>query len=212
MKTDELIRTLTADGPSPQPALDKLLVAAGLIGFALAAMLFMMTLYPRQDIAVVAHEFNFQLKFVVTLALAVTAAGLFWRMLHPGARLGLWAPALVVAPLLLLGAVSHEMMVLPSGAWPRSMVGQNSVVCLLSIPFLAAPILAGLLYISRHGAPERPMLTGALAGLVAGGLGAALYATHCTDDSPLFVLAWYSVAIAAVAALGAILGERLLRW
>jgi len=45
----------------------------------------------------------------------------------------------------------------------------------------------------------------AAAGLVAGGLSAALYATHCTDDSPLFVATWYTIAIAAVTVLGAIL-------
>jgi hypothetical protein len=51
-----------------------------------------------------------------------------------------------------------------------------------------------------------------VAGLIAGGLAAALYATHCTDDSPLFVATWYSIAIGAVAVLGALLGRRLLRW
>ena len=52
----------------------------------------------------------------------------------------------------------------------------------------------------------------AAAGLLAGGLAATLYATHCTDDSPLFVAAWYSLAIAGVAALGALIGARWLRW
>ena len=64
----------------------------------------------------------------------------------------------------------------------------------------------------RQGAPEHPALAGAAAGLLAGAIGAALYATHCPDDSPLFVAAWYSLAIGFVVALGAVAGARLLRW
>jgi hypothetical protein len=55
-------------------------------------------------------------------------------------------------------------------------------------------------------------LSGAAAGLGAGGLGAALYALHCSDDSPLFVAAWYSLAISIVAFAGASAGPRFLRW
>ncbi|WP_418903292.1 NrsF family protein [Xanthobacter autotrophicus] len=32
------------------------------------------------------------------------------------------------------------------------------------------------------------------------------------DDSPLFFLTWYSIAVAAVTAVGALVGSRLLRW
>jgi hypothetical protein len=74
------------------------------------------------------------------------------------------------------------------------------------------PILAGLIYVSRHGAPERPALAGALAGILSAGLAATLYATHCTDDSPLFVITWYSIAVGLMAAIGALAGSRFLRW
>jgi hypothetical protein len=47
---------------------------------------------------------------------------------------------------------------------------------------------------------------------VAAGLAATLYASHCADDSPLFVATWYSLAIALVVAAGAWLGPRVLRW
>ena len=56
------------------------------------------------------------------------------------------------------------------------------------------------------------MLAGAAAGLLAAGIGATLYATHCQSDSPLFVAVWYVIATAIVTAAGAILGSRLLRW
>ena len=41
---------------------------------------------------------------------------------------------------------------------------------------------------------------------------AAFYAAHCPDDSPLFVAAWYSLAVALVAAVGAATGRLTLRW
>lgn len=41
---------------------------------------------------------------------------------------------------------------------------------------------------------------------------AAGYALHCTEDSPLFFVSWYGLAIAIVGTLGAWLGHRFLRW
>ena len=64
----------------------------------------------------------------------------------------------------------------------------------------------------RAAAPASPALAGAAAGLLAAASGATLYAFHCFDDSPLFVVTWYSLAAIPVILLGAIAGRRLLRW
>jgi len=61
-------------------------------------------------------------------------------------------------------------------------------------------------------AVTRPAAAGAMAGLLSAGLAATVYASHCTDDSPLFVATWYSLATALVTALGALLGSKLLRF
>jgi len=45
-----------------------------------------------------------------------------------------------------------------------------------------------------------------------GAFAAGLYATHCPDDSPLFVATWYVLAILVVMAVGAIAGSQFLRW
>ena len=86
------------------------------------------------------------------------------------------------------------------------LVGKNSRVCMLAIPAMSLPLLAGALFGLRHGAPSRPALAGALAGLLSAGLAATLYASHCTDDSPLFVATWYTIATALVTAIGALRG------
>jgi hypothetical protein len=64
----------------------------------------------------------------------------------------------------------------------------------------------------RRGAPARPALAGAVAGIAAAGIAATFYVTHCQNDSPLFLAAWYLLATAIVAGIGAIIGSRLLRW
>ena len=39
-----------------------------------------------------------------------------------------------------------------------------------------------------------------------------LYACHCFDDSPLFVMTWYVTAAIPVIVVGAMAGHWLLRW
>jgi len=92
------------------------------------------------------------------------------------------------------------------------MIGKNSWICMTAIPVLSLPILAGALIGLRHGAPARPAVAGAVAGLLSAGLAATLYASHCTDDSPLFVATWYTLATALVTAVGALAGSKLLKW
>jgi hypothetical protein len=92
------------------------------------------------------------------------------------------------------------------------LVGHNSKVCMTAVPLMSLPLLAASLIGLRHGAPTRPALAGAMAGLLASGLAATLYASHCTDDSPLFVATWYTLGTALVTAIGALAGSRVLRF
>jgi hypothetical protein len=48
--------------------------------------------------------------------------------------------------------------------------------------------------------------------MLSAGLAATLYASHCTDDSPLFVATWYTLSTALVTAIGALAGSKLLRF
>jgi hypothetical protein len=38
------------------------------------------------------------------------------------------------------------------------------------------------------------------------------YAMHCIEDSPLFYITWYGLAIGGVAAVSTLIGARVLRW
>ena len=55
-------------------------------------------------------------------------------------------------------------------------------------------------------------MSGAMAGLLAGGITAALYTIHCPEDSLLYIAAWHVPAVVLLAGLGALLGNRYLRW
>ena len=212
MRTENLIRALAADHDARAAPVRRYLAAAIAAGLALAAVLFATLLGPRPDVLAVAAEPRFVFKFVVTLLLAASAGALVLRLARPGAAAGYWKLALFAGPALLLAGVLIELFLTPSSSWTARLIGTNWRYCLTYVPLLSAPLLAAALIALRHGAPTRPALAGAVAGLLAGGLGAALYAAHCTDDSPLFVAAWYTLAIAGVAIVGALAGARLLRW
>ena len=55
-------------------------------------------------------------------------------------------------------------------------------------------------------------LAGAAAGLLSGTGGALIYTLHCTEMAAPFLAIWYLLGILIPAAVGALLGPRLLRW
>ena len=154
----------------------------------------------------------FDLKFAVTLALASSAIVLALHLSRPEATLRGWAWLLLVPLILLFGGVAAEMMRPQRVPMMTRLIGSNSMLCLAAIPLLSLPLLVAALAGLRHGASTRPAVTGGIAGLLSAGLAATLYASHCTDDSPLFVATWYTIGTALVAAIGALAGQRVLRF
>jgi hypothetical protein len=108
--------------------------------------------------------------------------------------------------------VLYELLATPPERWLEQAVGNYASTCIVAIPSLSIVTLAALLVALRAGAPRSPALAGAAAGVLAGCLSAALYATHCPDDSPLFVAVWYTLAVGLVTLTGAFAGRWALRW
>ncbi|WP_454287680.1 NrsF family protein [Rhizobium arsenicireducens] len=211
MKTDELIRLLSQDAPV-RMCLGRMLTLALAAGLAVSAVLLLATVGLRDDLASAIATVRVAFKIGMTLVLAIVAFGLVSRIGRPGVPLRPWAVALLLPLALMVVAVGVELLVVPQDAWAARLMGRNAAFCLFFIPLLSLAPLAAFLAALRNGAPENPGLAGAAAGLAAGAIGAALYAWHCPDDSPLFGAAWYTLAIMLVIATGYGIGRRLLRW
>lgn len=212
MKTNQLIAALAADTETVSRPINRQLWIAAAGGAFLAALVFAFAIQPRPDIAAALETPRFIYKCVLTLSLFASAFGLMLHLSRPGSVPRGWLAALAIPPVLLIISVIAELFLVPSSVWGMNWIGKNSTVCLVLIPVLSAAPLATVLLALRDGAPTHPVLAGATAGLVAAGIGATLYATHCQDDSPFFVATWYGLAIIIVTVVGAILGARLLRW
>jgi hypothetical protein len=213
MKTDDLIRVLSADSETPPPSLGRIVSTRLLPGVLIAIGLYFATLGVRPHLAQ-ALESDPRVLFKIALMLLLLGLALpvTQRLVQPGAKLRGISFALLVVPLLLGIAVVFELGAYPESDWGQRLFGHNALICMMSIPFLALAPLGALMFALRYGAPSQPGLAGAAAGLLAGAIGAALYATHCPDDSPLFVATWYVLGLAIVTGAGAAIGGRLLRW
>ena len=212
METDQLIRTLAADNAHRARPVGFVLALALLAAAPVSVGIFFAGLGVRPDVMTAMHNPFFDLKFAVTLALAISAIAVSLHLARPEASLHGWAWLLLIPAGILVAGISGEMMMPQRLPMMTRLVGSNSRLCMMAIPLMSLPLLAAALFGLRHGAPARPAVAGAIAGLLAAGLAATLYASHCTDDSPLFVATWYSIATAAVAAIGALAGSRVLRF
>lgn len=212
MDTNELIGTLAADARRPATPLSTAWWAATGLAIALAAAAFSAILGPRPDIATAAETYRFLFKFLVTITLAASAFGCVRALSRPGENWRRAVPYLAAAPALIAMAIVVELITLPSDTWSATMVGTNSVTCLTYVSLIGIGPLAIFLRTLHYNAPTRPTLAGAVAGLLAGGIAATFYAAQCTDDSPLFVATWYTIAVAILAVLGAVGANRFARW
>ncbi|MBJ3763602.1 DUF1109 domain-containing protein [Maribius pontilimi] len=212
MRTDDLIAALGAE-PSPvRPVpLGRVVLGALAVGGAVTGALFAAFWGVRMDLSAVLFDPFLLAKTLLPLALGVLAVPVGLASIRPGgvtrAAAGLW-----LVPVVLVGLVAVALWVTPPALWWTSFVGHSIATCLPSIFLLSVPVSAALLAAFRSGAPEHPARAGAAAGLIAAGVSAAIYSVYCTEDSPLFYAAWYTLAMAAVIGASALAGRHLLRW
>lgn len=212
MDTDRLISALAADNDHrPQPVRTQLAMAL-LVTLPVAAAMMLVTIGLRPDFMAAMRNPFFDLKFVITLALAIPAIVISLHLSRPEAVLGRWVWLLLLSPFILVAAIIAEMTMPQRSPMMTRMVGKSAMQCTMSISLFSLPILGAALLALRQGAPARPAFVGALAGMMSSGLAATVYAAHCTDDSPLFVAVWYTIATAVVTVIGAFAGARVLRY
>jgi hypothetical protein len=211
VKTDQLIDMLARNvEPAERPRWVRRMVLTLALGLALAVAILAIGIGVRPDIG--AARMPVMMKAMFSAAAAAAILPLAVRLMKPGRPLG-WrigavfvflGVCLLATVVALMGEAPEERM----AAW----TGGGFPWCVVIVPILAAPTAAGLLWLMRAFAPTRLTLAGAAIGALSGGVGAMAYAMYCPVDSVAFVTTWYVVAIALCAALGALVGARLLRW
>jgi hypothetical protein len=213
VSTDDLIARLGASTTARRaPRVGLLLAVAAAVG-ALAALALALAIWgPRHDLPRAVVSMHFWMKAGYALALAAAGLLALERLGRPGERAPIGMTLAGLAVLAVLGLAAHELMILPRGAWMPVLKGHSWQVCSLNIAALSGPGFLAALWALRQMAPTRPRLAGAAAGLMAGGLGAAAYGVACNETAASFLASWYSLGMLAWAAVGALLGPRLLRW
>jgi hypothetical protein len=212
MDTDQLIRTLAADNAHRARPVGLGLMLALLAAAPVSLLMFFTELGIRPDVMTAMRNPFFDLKFAVTLALASAAIAVSLHLSRPEASLRGFGWLLLIPAGILTAGIGGEMMMPQRLPVMTRLVGNNSRACMTAIPLMSLPLLAAALIGLRQGAPAHPAIAGAMAGLASAGLAATLYASHCTDDSPLFVATWYTIATALVTAIGALVGSKVLKY
>jgi hypothetical protein len=210
MKTDDLIEALAAGIEPVGPARLSPWMIGGAFAMAVTAVVILLGVLP--SLSDVMQGPAFWLKAAYTGALAVASLWLVTRLGRPGASVGLagWSIAAIVGVAGVVGAT--ELMLLPAEARMDDWLGFTWKVCALNI--LVLSVFAGpLIFLAaRRLAPTRPMQAGAATGLLTGAVAATAYGLHCPEATAAFVATWYTLGMAAAAALGAVIGRFALRW
>lgn len=134
--------------------------------------------------------------------LAVIACVLAIRSFAPTARPG---KGLMLAGAVAIIAMVCGAFVTPEGVGERALLDRISpasgLMCAVSIFVLSLPIVLLLGALMRRAAPTQPRLSALAAGIAAGACGAFVFAFCCPFNDPLYVVTWYSIGCAAVAAV-----------
>ncbi|MCU0826361.1 MAG: DUF1109 domain-containing protein [Tabrizicola sp.] len=211
MKTEDLIRALAADTVRG-PDLRTTLLLGLLPALAIAVLAVWLALGFRADLGTALLTPVSAARIVLTMLLGVIASRLALTLARPeGAQTARLWPLAAIA-VIALGLLAWAYSTTPPEARQMATVGKTMTTCLVTIPLLSILPVGVLHYTLRHGAPTAPLRAGFVAGLAGSGLSAAIYALHCTEDSPLFYVTWYGLAIAGVTLVSTLISARSLRW
>ncbi len=211
MKTDDLIAALARNAaPQPRRTVEKRLGVAAAAGLAASAVLVLFAYGPRADLASIPTAAF--LKALLMLSALAAAAWFALRAARPATRLGAAAAPALVALALCAVAAAVLTAVAPEGGRVAALLPVGFPPCLSAIPVAAVLPGIAVFWAVRSLGPTRLAPAGAAAGAVAGAVGGLAYCLHCPIDSAAYVLAWYPLAVALCACIGALLGPRLLRW
>lgn len=213
MKTGDLVSFLATG----EIAIDRhaaarrygLAIGAGMVA---ATLLMLGMLGVRHDLAEAILLPMFWIKTAYVASLAVVSLLVVLRLSQPGRRLD-WLPLVLVAPVLLMCILAVSVLAdVPPPMRLALLLGTSWSKCLLLIAMLSIPMFIATLWAMQGLGPTRLRLAGAAAGLLSGAIGALVYSLHCPEMAAPFIASWYLAGMLIPAAIGALLGQRILRW
>lgn len=213
MDTGSLIDSLAADlQPAAGRTPRRLVTLALLAAMPLVLLLVITPIGLRPDLAVAVTGSMFWMKLAYTAAIGAIGVAAAAVLFRPETAPPRWLWLLAVPVVVFLAGAIREALSMPAPDFMGVWFGPSWTVCSALISGLSLPVAAALVWAARRLAPTRLRATGAAIGLASGGVSAALYSLHCPEAGASFVLTWYTLGILIPAALGALLGPRLLRW
>jgi hypothetical protein len=213
MKTDDLIQALSTDlPPASSRRLDRRLLLCLIPAGVLVLVVVGLWLGFRPDLLPAMRGPTFWAKAAYTAVMTVAGFWLLARLGRPGAP--------VRAPLVLLGLTlamvgglaMFELFAMPMPQRMPAVMGDSARVCAPNIAILSALAAPVVFWAARAFAPTRPMLAGAAAGLLTGGLATTLYGLHCPENTAAFVAVWYTLGMMLAVSGGAVIGRFVFRW
>ncbi|MFA5988893.1 MAG: DUF1109 domain-containing protein [Sphingomonas sp.] len=213
MTTDDLINSLSDHVAPVSPYVVEQRVVFGMVAGAVVSFVVMVGWIGfRPDMPDALMSVPFWMKWAYTMSLGVLALAATAHVARPDAPKlrRIW---LLGAPVAALAAIAFwELVHTPASGWLSMWVGVSGSECSVRVAALAVPVFGGLLWSFRALAPSNLRGAGAAAGLAAGAFAATVYGFHCPEVAATFVITWYTLGIATVAAFGALVGPVALRW
>jgi hypothetical protein len=213
VKTDDFVLFLSKDVPRVDRKQQACAIAFVLLAGAFAALTILLSLSTiNPNLISMSGMVWFWIRFGFLVAMGAISWALMARLGKPGYanRVKVWP--LFVPFILLWILATYLVLSAPADQRLAMILGSTWKICAPYIAFLSAPIFVASVWIIRQFAPTRLRLTGAMLGLFSGALAALIYSLHCPELAPSFIVVWYSLGMAIPAVVGALLGQRLLRW
>ena len=207
--TDDLIHSLASTAGTRQrcPSLQAALAVSGAASLACALLLVFSVFGIRQDFSDMAVRMPFAFKVAYSGALMAGASVVALYAATPGAS-ATALYALLPAAIFLACGVMFD----PTDFPIMGMTSTAVAICVGRIVFLSLPAMILTIVSMRKAAPTQPLFAGAVIGALSASVGSLAHTLACRNDGTAFVAIWYTLSCAIMAAVGAIVGHRVLRW
>lgn len=214
MKTDDLISMLAANVAPVDPHIVSRRYSLALTAGVIGSLIWMSLRFGvRPDLATIVFDPIFWAKLAFPLALALAALHVVNRLGRPGVSVGKTSWIGLAAPIGIIWLAT--MLILyatPAETREAVVFGRSWRVCAYNITQLSVPTFIATFWAMKGLAPTRPRLAGAISGLLASAVATVVYSLHCPEMAVPFWAVWYLMGMLIPAAVGAMLGPRLLRW